>query len=327
MSTDTTNRQPKGIPVGGQFAATTHSDPEVRLQVSAEHRSALAEMGAASRAGISHTSATYVATLMKNSPAAVWDENAATLAAANGCTVDDIRSIDAVFNRGERPLEVTGSGDDLPDLLTAGGLTGHLTPYTGSHPDIPDKAWTYTSGTGRELILSRTEDGGFTVWNDDPDEDYSFSVETMPGDVTPESSVESVQDVLWNRAVTDANYNMTGGLQSGDFYELREVTLDKDSEGNTFGEVLASNEDGMWTTLHHDFATGATTVDRDNERLEGAAADWEMAAVFEGLHSEPSDGDFNVHAKNVFAGLLAEAAKDPDAPRWAARHADKDDRS
>lgn len=31
MTTDTTARQPKGIPVGGQFAATTHSEPEVSL--------------------------------------------------------------------------------------------------------------------------------------------------------------------------------------------------------------------------------------------------------------------------------------------------------
>jgi hypothetical protein len=42
-----------------------------------------------------------------------------------------------------------------------------------------------------------------------------------------------------------------------------------------------------------------------------------MAAVFEGLHSEPTNGDFHAHAGNVFGALLAESAKDPDAPRWA----------
>jgi hypothetical protein len=31
MTTDTTARQPKGIPVGGQFAATTHTEPDVAL--------------------------------------------------------------------------------------------------------------------------------------------------------------------------------------------------------------------------------------------------------------------------------------------------------
>jgi hypothetical protein len=256
---------------------------------------------------------------MKNSPAAVYEENAATLAAANGCTVDDIRGIDGVFNRGQRPLHVSGTGDDLPDQLTAAGLTGHLAHYTGSNPDIADGAWAYSSETGRELVLSRTEDGSFFVWNEDRDEDYSFHLETAPEDVTSESAVASVQDALWTVAVTDANYNMLGGLRSGDFYELRELTLDKDANGDTFGEIMASNDDGMWTRLRHDFKTGTTTVDRDDERLAGPAADWEMAAVFEGLHSEPTNGDFHNHAKNVFSALLTESAKDPDAPRWAAQ--------
>ena len=317
--TENITRQPKGIPVGGQFAATTHTDPDVALEAAAEHRAVLAEMGAASRAGIPHSSAVYVASLMKNSPAAVYEENAATLAAANGCTVDDIRGIDGVFNRGQRPLHVSGTGDDLPDQLTAAGLTGHLAHYTGSNPDIADGAWAYSSETGRELVLSRTEDGSFFVWNEDRDEDYSFHLETAPEDVTPESAVASVQDALWTVAVTEANYNMPGGLRSGGFYELRELTLDKDANGDTFGEIMASNDDGMWTRLRHDFKTGTTTVDRDDERLAGPAADWEMAAVFEGLHSEPTNGDFHNHAKNVFSALLTESAKDPDAPRWAAQ--------
>jgi len=78
----------------------------------------------------------------------------------------------------------------------------------------------------------------------------------------------------------------------------------------------------MWSRLRHDFKTGTTTVDRDDERLDGTAAGWEMAAVFEGLHSEPDNGDFHVHARNVFGALLAESAKDLDAPRWASQLAD-----
>ena len=322
--TENTTRQPKGIPVGGQFAATTHSDPDVAFEAAAEHQATLAEMGAAARAGIPHSSAAYVASLLKNSPAAVYDENAATLAAANGCAVEDIRGIDAVFNHGQRPLHVTGTGDDLPDQLTAAGLTGHLTPYTGDNPDIADGAWTYNSDTGRELVLSRTEDGGFIVWNEDRDDDFSFHLETAPEDVTPESNVDTVHETLWTLAVTDANYNMPDGLRSGDFYELRELTLDKDTNGNAYGEIMASNDDGMWTRLRYDFTTGTTTVDRDDERLTGTAADWEMAAVFEGLHSEPNNGDFHAHARNVFGSLLSESAQDPDAPRWAAQLAGKE---
>ncbi|GAA4032678.1 hypothetical protein GCM10023063_14990 [Arthrobacter methylotrophus] len=321
--TDNIARQPKGIPVGGQFAATTHSEPDARLAVAGEHQAILAEMGAAARAGMAHSSAGYVATLMKNSPEAVYEENAATLAAANGCTVEDIRGIDAVFNHSERPLRVTGTGDGLPDELAAAGLTGELTPYAGSNPDIADGAWTYKSDTGRELVLSRTEDGSFFVWNEDRDEDYSFHLETSPDYATPAACFESVQDALWTVAVVDANYNMPGGLRSGDFYELRELTLDQDVNGDPFGEIMTSNDDGMWTRLRHDFKTGTTTVDRDNERLDGMAADWEMAAVFEGLHSEPANGDFHAHARNVFGALLAEASKDPDARPWAAKLAEK----
>src|SRR5687767_4005184 len=113
--TENITRQPKGIPVGGQFAATTHTDPDVALGAAAKHRAALAEMGAAARAGIPYSSAVFIASLMNDSPSAVYEENAATLAAANACTADDIRSIDRVFNNGERPLRVDGTGNDLPD--------------------------------------------------------------------------------------------------------------------------------------------------------------------------------------------------------------------
>lgn len=34
MTTETAARQPRGIPVGGQFAATTHAEPSARLSVS-----------------------------------------------------------------------------------------------------------------------------------------------------------------------------------------------------------------------------------------------------------------------------------------------------
>jgi len=183
-------RTPKGASGAGQFAATTHAAPDVGFEATAEHRATLAEIGAATRAGIPHSSAAHVASLMKTSPAPVYEENAATLAAANGCTVENIRSIDAVFNHGEHPLSVNGTGDDLPDELTAARLTGHLVPYIGSNPDIADGAWTCTSDTGRELVLSRTEDGGFVVWNEDRDEDCSFHLETSPEHVTPESNVE-----------------------------------------------------------------------------------------------------------------------------------------
>lgn len=322
--TENITRQPKGIPVGGQFAATTHADPDVDLSRAADHQAALAEMGAAARAGVTHSSAGYIAALMKNSPTAVYEENSATLAAANGCTIEDIRGIDAVFNHGQRPLQVTGTGDELTDQVAAGGLTGQLAPYAGSNPDIAEGAWTYTSETGRELVLSRNEDGDFIVWNEDRDDDFSFHIETAAEDVMPESAVASVRDALWSVAVTDANYNMPEGLRSGDFYELREVTVEKDANGNPYGEILASNDDGMWTTLRHDFKTGTTTVDRDSQRLDGVAADWEMAAVFEGLHSEPDNGDFHAHAKNFFGALLNESAKDLDAPRWAAESARKE---
>lgn len=323
--TENTARQPKGVPVGGQFAATTHAEPSTALPVEDEHHAALAEMGAAARAGLPHSAATHIAELLKKSPAAVYEENVATLAAANGTTAEAIRSIDRVFNHGDRPLKVTGTGNSLPDELAAAGLTGELSPYTGNNPDIADGAWAYKSPTDRELVLSRTEDGGFMVWHEDRyDEAGSFHLETAPEDVTPESNLDSVKSALWDLAVTDANFNSPTPLSTGDFYELRDVRLEKNTRGEASAEVLASNDDGMWTTVSHNFSTGATTVDRDGDLLTGPAAEIEMAAVFEGLHSEPDNGDFNAHAKTVFSNLLAEAAKDPDAPLWATTLTEKE---
>jgi hypothetical protein len=57
---------------------------------------------------------------------------------------------------------VTGTGDSVPDELAAAGLTGE----TGDNPDIEDGAWAYKSPTDRELVLSRTDDGGFIVWHE-----------------------------------------------------------------------------------------------------------------------------------------------------------------
>ncbi|QOD06103.1 hypothetical protein [Pseudarthrobacter sp. BIM B-2242] len=317
------SRQPEGIPTGGQFATTPHSEPAVALVASSGHQASLAEMGAAARAGIPYSSAQHIAGLLRKSPEAVYDENVATLAAANGCTYEDIHGIHRVFNEGERPLVVTGTGDDLPDQLTAAGLTGELSPYTGDNPDIEDGAWAYKSPTGRELVLSRTADGGFMVWHEDRYDEDSFHLETAPEDVTPESSVESVKSALWSLAVTDANSGSPTPLSSGDFYELRDVHLEQNSKGETYAEIIASNDDGIWTTVTHNFSTGATTVDRDGDRLTGVAADWEMAAVFEGLHSEPDNGDFDAHAKTVFGNLLTQAASDEDATLWAVQLAQK----
>jgi hypothetical protein len=36
MTSDTTARQPKGVPVGGQFAATAHAEPELSLAPSSD---------------------------------------------------------------------------------------------------------------------------------------------------------------------------------------------------------------------------------------------------------------------------------------------------
>ncbi|MET4143789.1 hypothetical protein [Arthrobacter sp. UYCo732] len=321
--TENITRQPKGIPAGGQFSATAHTEPVTAL-AGADDQAVLAEMGAAARAGFPHSSAAHIAALLKKSPEAVYDENVATLAAANACTYEDIHGINQVFNHGERPLRVTGTGDGLPDELAAAGLTGELSPYTGNNPDIAEGAWAYKSPTDRELVLSRTQGGGFIVWHEDRYDEGSFHLETEPEDVTPESNVESVKSALWDLAVTDANYGSPTPLQTGDFYELRDVRLERDTSGQLYAEIITSNDDAMWTTVSRNFATGTLTVDRDGVLLTGPAADLEMAAVFEGLGSEPDNGDFGSHATKVFGNLLNQAAVDPDAPRWAAQLAAKE---
>lgn len=73
----------------------------------------------------------------------------------------------------------------------------------------------------------------------------------------------------------------------------------------------------METVIRHDLPTGTTTVYRDDEWLDGLAADWELAAVSEGLHSEPEHGDFHRHAGAVFGDIARAAANDWDAPGWA----------
>lgn len=263
--TESIARQPKGIPVGGQFAPTAHSEPEARLA---------------------------------------------------SINIDQ-------FNHGVQPLRVEGASSDLTDELAAAGLTGSLVRYTGGNPDIEDGAWAYTSNSNRDLVLSRTGDGGFVVHHDDRYDEDSFHLETTPEDSTPESNVESVRRALWDLAVADANYTSPTQLATGDFYELREVTLDRNGQGQAYAAVMASNDDGMWTTVTQNYSTGAVGIERDGTRLTGPAAELELAALFEGLGSEPLNGDFHAHVRSVFSNLLTTATADPDAPRWAKELSDQ----
>lgn len=209
-----------------------------------------------------------------------------------------------------------GADQELVRKLTAGGLAGSLAPYMGDNPDAGPNPHTYVSPGGRELIISLSEDEGFRVMYDDRYDEDTFSLET-DHHADPKTCAETVEDALWQLTVNDANTEAAGGLSSGDFYELRDITLDRTSDGGLVGEIRASNDDDMHTVIRHDLRTGTTTVYRDDEWLDGAAADWELAAVFEGLHSEPEHGDFSRHTRAYFEGLAQTAAKDPDAPAWA----------
>jgi hypothetical protein len=293
--------------------------PAAGVSADPERDSIRAMMGITARTGLSTDSVPYIAGLMAKSGKDVYAENVTTLAASYGVRPDAILKVDRVVNHNELPLTVAdGVDENDADLLASGGLTGHLAPYTGDVDDLEDleSPIVYTSHSGRDLVLSSVSDGEFTVTYADGDDDNNFTLSQGVYDATPAEKAATVEDALWDLAVTDANYESPTPLQTGDFYELREVELSQ-SHGKTVGTVLASNDDGMYTTLTHDFATGATSVYRDGQALEGPAAELEMAAVFEGLGSEPDNGDFAAHAATVFNNLLTTSAFHADAPRWA----------
>lgn len=249
--TTSPSRQPKGIPVGGQFAAAAHSESGVSL-----------------------------------------DQN-------------DVLTVAA------------GTDPALAEKLTAGGLKGSLAPYSGNNPDAGENPHTYTSPGGRELILSSSEDEGFRAMYDDRYDEETFSIEIAPEDADARGCAGVVHDALWQLALNDANSEIPAGLRSADYYELQEVTLERGSEGGFLGEIRARNDDDSETVIRHELSNAATTVYRDGEKLDGLAADWELAAVFEGLRSEPGHGDFYTHTHEYFQSLRGHAAKDRDAPDWA----------
>ena len=317
------NDHPRGA--AGRFTETHHSEAgnvalaSAGVSADPDRDAVRALMGVSARTGLSTDSVPYIAGLLQKGNAEVHEDNVATLAASYGVSADAIQEVHRVVNHGELPLTVAaGVNENDADLLAAGGLTGHLAPYTGDLDDLEDLDGpiTYTSTSGRDLILSSVSDGEFTVTYADGDDDNNFTLSQGVYETTPAERAATVKDALWDLAVADANYGSPTPLQTGDFYELREVELSR-INGKAVGEITASNDDGMYTTLNHDFNTGTTAVYRDNHALTGIAADLEMAAVFEGLGSEPSNGDFNAHAATVFTNLLSTAASHADAPRWA----------
>lgn len=294
--------------------------PVASASADLDRDSVRALMGVSARTGLSTDSVPYIAGLLEKGGPEVHEENVATLAASYGVTADAIQEVHCVVNQGELPLTVAAGVDEGDaDLLASGGLTGHLAAYTGDLEDLEDldRPVAYTSASGRELILSSVSAGEFTVTYADGDDDNNFTLSQGTYDATAAEKVSTVKDALWDLAVTDANYGSPTPLQSGDFYELREVEL-RQVSGKAVGEIMASNDDGMYTTINHDFNTGTTAVYRDGHSLEGIAADLELAAVFEGLGSEPRNGDFRAHAATVFTNLLSTSATHADAPRWAA---------
>ncbi|WP_427019389.1 hypothetical protein ACQCSX_22110 (plasmid) [Pseudarthrobacter sp. P1] len=319
--TENITRQPAGIPVGGQFAATSHAEPSLVLSRSADperdHLRAL--MGVAARTGLSPESVNHIGSLMGNSPEPVYEENAATLAAAYAVTPENIKEIDRIANHGATPLTVAPGVDEAAaDLLAAGGLVGHLEPYRGTNPDIEEGSLSYTSVSGRELALSNITDGELAVTYDDRhDEDNHFTLEQGTYGATPAEKVDTVREALWSLAVKDANYSTPGGLHNGHLYELRDTMIERGTSDATASFVVQNEDTGDFNIITHCFADRTTTIERDGDKLDGLAAEWELAAVFEDMRSEPDDGDFNAHAGKVFANLLATAAADADAPAWA----------
>jgi hypothetical protein len=317
------NDHPRGT--AGRFTETHHAEAgNVALApagVSADpDRDAVrALMGVSARTGLSTDSVPYIAGLLQKGSTEVHEENVGTLAASYGVSRDAIQEVHRVVNHQELPLTVAAGVDENDaDLLASGGLTGHLAPYTGDVDDLEDLDGpvAYTSASGRDLILSSVSDGEFTVTYTDGDEDNNFTLSQGTTDATAAEKAATVRDALWDLAVADANHGSPTPLCSGDFYELREISLGRFG-GEPVGQFIASNDDGMYTTVTHDFSNGVTTLDRDGVALTGIAADLEMAAVFEGLQSEPDNGDFNAHAATVFNNLLVVSAGDTDAPRWA----------
>lgn len=308
-----------GVPTGGQYAAAIKSDDiPVIHGMSGDDLDALFEHRAATRAGLEYSSAKYIADLMAKSPEPVYEENAATLAAANAITVDDVKHLDRVFNHGERPLKVAaGAEGPLAEKLTFGGLNGTLAPYTGTNPDAGPNPMLFTSASGRELIVSDDPMEGFQVMHDDRYDEDTFTLSLAPDDAHAPECAATVQDALWQLAVTDANSDSPAGLHNGDFYELRDLEVATNHRGEVTAELRASNDDGMHTVIAYNFTTKEVDVLRDGDRLTGLAADYELAATFEGLHSEPTDGDFHAHTATYFGNLLATAARHQDAPAWA----------
>ena len=317
------NEHPRGA--AGRFTETHHSEAgnvalaSAGVSADPDRDAVRALMGVSARTGLSTDSVPYIAGLLQKGNAEVHEDNVATLAASYGVSADAIQEVHRVVNHGELPLTVAAGVDENDaDLLAAGGLTGHLAAYTGDLDDLEDLDGpiAYTSPSGRDLILSSVSDGEFTVTYADGDEDNNFTLSQGVYDATPAEKADTVKNALWDLAVADANYGSPTPLQTGDFYELREVELSRIS-GKVVGEITSSNDDGMYTTLNHDFNTGTTAVYRDNHALTGPAAELELAAVFEGLGSEPRNGDFNAHAATVFTNLLITSASHADAPRWA----------
>lgn len=203
-------------------------------------------------------------------------------------------------------------------LLAEGGLSGRVEPYAGGNPDIEDEgALAYTSPSGRHLVLSNIADGEFTVtYEERHDEDHHFHITLDPGVSTPEVKAEAVRGALWDLAVIDAGWEHN--LEGHEVYETRDMDITRAPDGSVYATLVVQNEDTLdFDEITHRFSDGTTTITRDGQALDGAAAEWELAAVFEDMRSEPADGDFQAHARKVFSDVLATAAADQDAPAWA----------
>lgn len=252
MSTPKINRQPEGIPAGGQFAASLHAEPEV----------ALGESSANTR-------------------------------------LDAV----AAFELGKA------------------GLQGELTPYTGSDPDAGEDAMTYVSPLGRELVISGAGTQNCMVHHFDPSGENTFHIGDIDGR-NPSETVEALNSAVWDLEVRDA-FDM--GFRDGEVYEIRDTELGRTKDGDSYALMSLSDDEGNWSTVHHNYGTGITTIADDSSTLTGMAESITMDAIVTDMAEEPTDGNLPVAMARAFERIRADAVKVPGSgefisPRELSRH-------
>jgi hypothetical protein len=190
-------------------------------------------------------------------------------------------------HKDEAEAVLTPAEEPFRDL----GVVGKLVPFDRYDGEIPSGSQIAHSTSGREVVLS-IEDDELIARTLSDDGELWTTHSNDNGDAT-----ELIAGAISDMVIAE-HFSWQAGEES--VYEVRSVESLASFDGSLHTDVIVRDEDGTWSEIEYNHATGAITVSRDGDTVhEHEAARVLDATATEFFNGSPWDVALRVHADSL----------------------------